>query len=57
MELSAISQQNSLGFSIANQQVNHLKGDGMVSPVGEPQGAGDLLVEHDCIPRNRERIS
>lgn len=48
MELSAISQQNSIGFSIANQHVNHLKCDGTVGPVGEPQGAGDLLVEHNC---------
>jgi hypothetical protein len=28
--------------------VDHLKGEGIVGPVGEPQGAGDLLVEHDC---------
>jgi hypothetical protein len=28
--------------------VSHLKGDGTAGPVGEPQGAGDLLAEHHC---------
>jgi hypothetical protein len=28
--------------------VNHLKGDGTAGPVGEAQGAGDLLAENNC---------
>jgi hypothetical protein len=31
-----------------NETVNHLKGDGTAGPVGEPQGAGDLLAENNC---------